>query len=72
MQGQEGHGRIYGLSALGTQAHHFQARQVDLLRQLVHGNVGWCTDQDGASGLLHQVVDNGGGGHGFTSARWAL
>lgn len=39
VQSQEGHGGVNGFPALGTQPDHLQTRLVDLLRQLINGDV---------------------------------
>lgn len=45
VQGQEGHWGVNGLAALGTEAYHFQPCLVDLLCELVDGDVTWGTDK---------------------------
>lgn len=50
MQSQEGHRGVNGLPALGTQPHHLEAGLVDLLRELVDGNVTGSTHQYWAGG----------------------
>lgn len=45
VQSQEGHWRVNGLPALGTEAYNLQSCLVDLLCELVHGDVTWGTDQ---------------------------
>ena len=50
VQSQEGHRRVNGLPALGTEPHHLQARLVDLLRQLVDRNVAGSTHQHWPAG----------------------
>jgi hypothetical protein len=49
VQGQERHWGVDGLTALGAQAHDLQPRLVDLLRQLIHGDVAGCAHQHGAA-----------------------
>lgn len=50
VQSQEGHRGVNGLPALGTQPHHLEAGLVDLLRELVDGNVTGSTHQYWAGG----------------------
>lgn len=45
VQSKEGHGRVDGFPALGTQPHHLQPSLVDLLCQLVNCNVTGSTHQ---------------------------
>ena len=45
VESQEGNWRVNGLTRLGTQSHHLQPCAVDLLSQLVHGNVARGTHQ---------------------------
>ena len=72
MQCEEGHGGIDGLSALGRQPHHPQPTLVQLLRQLVDGNVGRRTHQHGAATRLHQVVHNCCRGDSLAGTGWTL
>ena len=46
VQGQEWHTGVNGFSALCTQSHHLQPGAMDLLRQLIDGNVTWSTHQN--------------------------
>lgn len=39
VQSKKGHGRVNGFPALGTQPHHLQPSLVDLLCQLINGDV---------------------------------
>lgn len=50
VQSEEGHGRVDGLPALGTQPHNLQARLVNLLCELVHGDVTWSTYKNWPAG----------------------
>ena len=59
MEREERDGRVNGLATLGTQSHHLQARLVDLLRQLVNGDVGRRAHEHRPTALLHQMVDDG-------------
>lgn len=45
MQCQEGHRRVDGLSALGTETDHFESSLVNFFCQLVHCNVAGSTYQ---------------------------
>lgn len=59
MESQERNGGIKGFSRLGGDADHFQSRDVNLLGELVHGNVGGRTDQNRSRVHLRQMVDDG-------------
>ena len=45
---------------------------MDLLRQLVDGNIGWCADEDLAWVHFCEMIDDGGGGDGLSSTRRTL
>lgn len=45
VQSQEGHRGVDGLPALGAQSHHLKACLVDLLCELINGNVTGSTYQ---------------------------
>lgn len=51
---------------------YLQSSLVNLFSELVNGGIGGGTHQHRAARLLHQLVHNGGGGHGFACARGAL
>lgn len=56
VQSEEGHGRVDGLSALGTQPHHLQARLVDLLSELIHGDVTWSAHKNWPAGEFKSLI----------------
>lgn len=58
VQGQEGHGGVDGLAALGTQTNHLEAGLVDLLCQLVHGDVAGGTHQHRPGKTSQQSANN--------------
>jgi hypothetical protein len=58
--------------ATSTQQAHLQARAVDLLRQLVDGDVAGRAHKHGPLAQLHKVVHNGGRRDGLASAGRAL
>ena len=72
MEREERDGRVYGLATLGAQSHDLQSGLVDLLCQLVDGDVGRCTHEHWRTGLFHQVVDDRRRGDRLPSARRAL
>ena len=63
-------GRGGRLATLGRNAHHPQPRFVDLLGQLIHGDVRRGADQDLSLVLLGEMVDEGGGSDCLAGARW--
>lgn len=56
VQSQEGHRRVDGLPALGAQPHHLEPRLVDLLCQLVDGNVTGSTHQHWPGGTKVTIL----------------
>lgn len=72
VQCEEAHVTGDGLSTLRRQPHHSQTGLVDLLSQLIDGNVTRGTDKYLLHVLLGEVVDNGGRCHRLTSARGTL
>mmetsp|Transcript_35599 Transcript_35599/g.120617 ORF Transcript_35599/g.120617 Transcript_35599/m.120617 type:complete len:354 (+) Transcript_35599:1382-2443(+) len=65
-------GRRDGLAGLGAEAHDLEARRVDLLRELVHGDVRRRRHEDLPHALLRQVPDDRRGRHGLARARRPL
>jgi hypothetical protein len=51
---------------------YLEARAVDLLRQLVHGDIAGCAHKDGALAKLDQMVHNSRRGDSLACARGPL
>eukprot|EP00760_Papus_ankaliazontas_P009432 PhM_4_TR14077/c6_g2_i1/m.60765 len=72
VQREELNRRRHALAALGTQTHYLQARQVNTLRQMVHGDVAGCRDEDLSLVDCAHVVHNRRARDGLAGARGAL
>jgi len=69
---QERDAGVDGLVSPGAEAHDAQPRAVQLLRQLVHGDVAGRADEPLAAQHLHQLVDERGRRDGLAGAGRAL
>ena len=73
VQRQVLHGAVHCLARFGTQTHHLEPSGVNLLRQLVHGHVGWRTHENLVARMqARQIVDNGSARHCLACSRRAL
>jgi hypothetical protein len=60
VQRQERDGRVECLAGFGSDTDDFESGLVDLLAQVIHGDVGWRADEDLARIHLGEVVDDRG------------
>ena len=72
VQCQEGHAGVEGFTRLGRQTHDLKPSHVDLLGELVDGDVRWSAHKDLAGVHFGEVIDDGGRGDGLSGAGRAL
>jgi hypothetical protein len=72
MERYEVHVWTYALSRSCAKSHHLESGAVDFVRQLIYCYVWWSTDQNFSHFLFHEMVNQGCGGHGFSSTWGAL
>ena len=72
VQSQKGDGRIEGLAGLGREPDDFETGRVDLLRELINGNIGRCAHEDLTRVHLREVIDDRGGSNGLACSGRSL